>query len=283
MVKTRSSIMTETHSSEDLVELHAILAPITKNLQDTNKALENITSLFEKKFTAHKRQISNLQVRVQNLEEKMLYQEFVTQLHDRKLDDLEQNLRKVNIRLKNIPVTQEDSPQILLGIIKTEIVSLQIDIPEEEIDRCHRDGKPYYRNNERVQDVLVRFRTWRSRDIMYQNRKKFSFQIVPDLTKRRGALLKSLRDQCGNSVGDEPSDMSVHRIVDFVFCDKNCKVKFKSKDNKFFTISSQNEFFKLIQELDHNLMDSASFKDDENNRAKYGCFEEERTSEELFK
>ena len=282
MVITRSSSMHEPQSTlpEELNELQIMLLPISAKIQEINVALDGINKLFEKKFLVQKHQIANLQTRMSILEGKMAYQEFVTDLHDRKLDDLEQTSRKVNLKLKNIALARGDSPQHLMDIIKMEIQAHELDIPDEEIDRCHRDGKPYFRNNIRVQDVLVRFRTWRTRDIMYNNRKMFSFTVAPDLTKRRVKLLNYLKEQC-MGVENEPNVATAHRIVDFVYCDKNCKIKFKSKMDRFYTISSELEFLNLIQKLDHFLSDS-DFKTDEKNRDNYGRYEEEVSLNEIY-
>ena len=271
----------DANTNDDLNELNAILAPIKKNILDTNKMLEDITKLYEIFFLMQKREILNLQTRIRNLEEKMSYQEYVTDLHDRKLDDLEQVSRKVNLRLKGIIIARGDSPHKLMDLITTEIQTLELGIPDEELDRCHRVGKPYFRNRNRCQDVLVKFRTWRSRDIMYQNRKKFSFLVVADLTPRRENLLKFVKEQCITDDG-EPTVVAVNRVVDFAFCDKNCKIKFKSMSDRFYTVSSENEFLKLVNQLDQDLTVSDDFKSDERNRGNYNIFEEEVNACEIY-
>ena len=214
----------------------------------------------------------------------------MTDLHARKVDDQEQVSRKVNLRLKGIEVLHNDSPEILMGNIKSEIQKLGINIPDDELDRCHRDGKIYstrannnnnYRQK-RVQDVLVRFRTWRSRDIMFQRRKDFPFTVDPDLTRRRSNLLKFVRDEIKMITDEEPNSSAIGRVVDFAYADKNCKIKFKDKKNKFFTVSSEDEFLKLVGRLDSQLTLSDEIMDDENNRSKYGIFEEEETLGEIY-
>ena len=54
---------------------------------------------------------------------------------------------------------------------------------------------------------------------------------------------------------------AVSRVVDFVFCDRNCKIKFKTKGlkSKFFMISSEAEFLNLVCRLDHDISVSIVF------------------------
>lgn len=289
-----STEQTENNIEKDeMNELHKILNPLKININETNIALENIQNLYEQKFLRQQRQILNLQTRLQSVEERLLYQEHITDLHSRKIDDQEQVSRKVNLRLKGIELNRDDSPDLLMGKIKSEIHDLGIDIPDEELDRCHRDGKVYisrasfandYRQK-RVQDVLVRFRTWRSRDLMFQRRKEFSFIVDSDLTRRRFNLLKFIRDEIKSATDDvdaKPNLFAVGRVVDFAYADKNCKIKFKVKKGKFFTVSSEDEFLNLVNRLDLELTLSDNIKNDENNRSKYGLFEEEKTLGEIY-
>ena len=279
---------TKAVEKDHLAELNDILAPLKANIENTNEALGKIQKLFEKKFAQQQHEILNLQVRIQQLETKLSYQEHVTALHDRKLDDQEQVSRKVNLRLKGIEIIQGDSPIKLKDIIKTEIERLALGIPDEEIDRCHRVGKIYswggsshLPKNKRVQDVLVRFRSWNSRDIMYQRRKDFNFGVFADLTSSRSSLLRYIRELL-NVVEGEPTSLAVGRIVNYAFADKNCKIKFRSHAGSFYTVNSEQEFLNLVTRLDDALTLSDIFKADEGNRAKYDMFQEEETLNEIF-
>ena len=279
---------TKAVDKDHLAELNDILAPLKANIENTNEALGKIQKLFEKKFAQQQHEILNLQVRIQQLETKLSYQEHVTALHDRKLDDQEQVSRKVNLRLKGIEIIQGDSPIKLKDIIKTEIERLALGIPDEEIDRCHRVGKIYswggsshLPKNKRVQDVLVRFRSWNSRDIMYQRRKDFNFGVFADLTSSRSSLLRYIRELL-NVVEGEPTSLAVGRIVNYAFADKNCKIKFRSHAGSFYTVNSEQEFLNLVTRLDDALTLSDIFKADEGNRAKYDMSQEEKTLNEIF-
>ena len=73
-------------------------------------------------------------------------------------------------------------------------------------------------------------------------------------------------------------------MVDFVFCGRNCKIKFKTKSlkSKFYTVSSETEFLILVYRLDHRITTSTDFTTNENNRQNYGIFEEEANLNEIF-
>ena len=50
---------------------------------------------------------------------------------------------------------------------------LDVDIPDNVIDRAHRVGKPYInRKNETCHAMMVRFTTWRHRTKVYRARDK---------------------------------------------------------------------------------------------------------------
>ena len=135
---------------------------------------------------------------------------------------MEQISREVNLQLKGIEVSRNDSPALIMEKIKEELIVDNVDLPPE-IDRCHRVGSRYVQNGKTYQDVLVKFGFWRSRS-MFSSRRKFSFKVLADLTTRRMEVLKSVRSDVENlpHVGD---------VVDFIFSDINCILK---PSNRFY-------------------------------------------------
>ena len=106
--------------------------------------------------------------------------------------------------------------------------------------------------------------------------------MFADLTSRRPNILNFVKDQCKSIENGDPTDRAVNRVVDFVFADLNCKIKFKSRENKFYTINSEQEFLNLVYRLDEQLTVSDTFKADESNRINYHSFEEETSLNEIF-
>ena len=258
----------------EMTTLNDILAPLRGTVNQTNEALLKIEKLFENRFNRQQHEIDNLKREMRDLKENMVYHDHLIKLHGRKLDDQEQVSRKNNLRVKGIVVEVGDSPLKLKDYIVAEIAKLGNNIPVEDVDRVHRVGRPYTCNNKRVQDALIRFKSWHCRTLVYRARKELPFFLAADLTKRRAILLKSVNDEIveGGSGG----------VVAFVFADENCKIKFKTKENKFHTISSELEFWTLVYRLDAEKTVSKEFEADETNRDKYSCYDEEETLNEFF-
>ena len=128
------------------------------------------------------------------------------------------------------------------------------------------------------QDVLLKFSTWRARNTFYQHRKLFNFVVSPDLTSRRESVLSFAREEISGGKGDDMA--AVTKIVDYAFCDINCKLKFKSRLNKFDMFSSAGEFLKVVYRLNHEICSSDKFLEDENRRI--NIYEEESTKNDIF-
>ena len=60
-------------------------------------------------------------------------------------------------------------------------------------------------------------------------------------------------------------DESVGNIVSFAFADRNCKLKFKTVDNKFHGFSNKNEFMALVVKISEEQQMTDAFREDEEN------------------
>ena len=148
-------------------------------------------------------------------------------LLERRLDDSEQYTRRTSLRLNGIPYSGKETGEESLNKVKAEVAKLGITI----------DG-----NMVKERQMIVKFSTFRSRTLVYRNRKaatvtdtdnKVRFYI--DQTKRRFELRKMADDY----VRDKPN-------VDFVFVDINCNlcVRLKNGDYKFF--NSKEELTNIV-------------------------------------
>ena len=225
-------------------------------LRPIKESLDGIQKLYEAKFAKQSKSITLLETKVQALEEQMIFRDHMSNLQSRKIDDLEQNSRKVNLRIKGIEV-DNDSPKKIMDYIIQECNKNELPIDINHFDRCHRVGPVYYKSNKAQQDVLLKLGSWSTRHLLYQNRKKFKFLIFPDLTVKRKGILDFVKDEM------EHGDAAIKRVVDFVFCDLNCKLKFKSKSDKFFKFNSIIEFFNLVNRLDQDECLADEWKADE--------------------
>ena len=221
---------------------------LEERIEFISRSLKDIHDLLAKSIEDRNLEITKLQTRINVLECQVKLGQHFALLHERKMDDMEQLSRKVNLRLVGIEVCRNDSPFELMNKIKKDLEENEIELPSSEIDRCHRVGPRYIYNGKTYQDALIKFGFWRSRDTMYQNRKKNGFRVFADLTSRRAGIL----DQAKHDVINVPS---VSDVVDFVFADVNCKLKLKSKTNRFFGFNSYVEFLNLVERLKEDSLD----------------------------
>ena len=215
----------------ELGKLDELLKPVEENLHSLNSSLNEIRTYFEDKFRRQKHVIDNLLTRVKRVEERLNYSEHLSLLYERKLDDLEQVSRKVNLKIVGIAVGSHDSPDIIMKSITDECLVNNVGLQPNDFDRCHRVGPRYKKGDNKLhQDVILKMCSWRARDALYKNRKKFSFFIMADLTSRRKELLNYARSEVESSTGDVDTDDveetdAIGRTVDYVFRDEKTKVQ----------------------------------------------------------
>ena len=191
--------------------------------------------------------------------------------HERKIDDEEQYSRKINLLIKGIEVEIKETPATILKKIQVGISSANLVVPEYEFDRCHRIGKKYTKNGKTYQSVLLKLALWRTRNFLYQNRKLLPFKIYADLTRRRKSLLDFAKFKIENGQNLESGDHceAISRSLNFVFCDLNCRLKVKSKNNRFYSFKSEEEFYGIILKIDADLTFSKEMIEDEANNSTY--------------
>ena len=237
-------------------EIDQYLEPLLKNIEGMNLALNNLRDFFDEKLKNQQREILNLQTRLLNLEHRMIYNEHLSMLNNRKIDDSEQFSRKTNLRLRGIKVKSDDSPERIMKLIQEQVTALDLGIEASEYDRCHRIGGKNYKNGILYQDVLLKLCFWKTRNILYQNRKKLHFKVFADLTHSRSDLFEYAKNEINN-------DTVANRLVEFVFVDLNCKLKVFSKTKHFYAFNSEIEFRNIVSRLDREQTASVEFLDDE--------------------
>ena len=121
---------------------------------------------------------------------------------NKKIDNIEQRSRKVNLRIEGIEVTDGETNANLTDKITKALNTMGTKVSGEDIFRAHRSGRTITRDNKRVAQTIVSFRSWSARtrafDTRYagtwEERKKRPYFVRHDLTKRRQQLLKSAQD-----------------------------------------------------------------------------------------
>ena len=159
-------------------------------------------------------------------------------------------------------MTPNETPASLMTIIKNGCNKLDLGLQDGDFDRCHRNGASYSKNGSKHQIILLKLCSWRARDILYQNRKLFPFSVNHDLTKRRHGILKYVRETIENTE-------SVSNVIGYVFADKNCKLKCKDKNDKFYGFSTKEEFLTLVDKISSEQMGDAFIEDESKNELYY--------------
>ena len=228
-----------------------ILRPLRDGIQGINNILDTIEEKFEKKFKNQQTQIDNLLTRVRLLEKKAEFNHYLAKLNERKNDDNEQFSKKINLRIEGLPVEDNESPTTLMSKIQENISELELDIPQNHYDKCHRDGPRKFYGGKTHQSILLKMCYWKDRDAIYVNRKRLNFKVYPHLTARRSDILDFAVSHA------KSCDASFTRNIDFVFVDRNCKLKVRTKTGKFYGFNSKNEFLTLVSWIAKN----EAFKD----------------------
>ena len=178
---------------ESLDFSQAKIDELTKSNSDLHKKVKNL----EKKN-------SGLNEKVDTNKEEMStkLQEKITQIEslEKKLDDLEQYTRKVNLEIFDIPEVEGED---LEGTIIKLAESIDIDLYPEDIDIVHR----FKRGETQPKPIIVRFSNYHSKDEMYRNRRKLrranvqhlsgaeKIYINENLTAQRAGFFKKVRDK----------------------------------------------------------------------------------------
>ena len=179
MVNTRSSDGMEASIAFSKVE--ELIQPLQDTITKLEKLLDENKNEFTKQLEKHSSEIFNLQVRIQSLENQSIFTHHLIHLHQRKLDDQEQYSRKPNVIIEGIEVKSNETPNEIMEYIKERVNDLDVEIKDFDFDRCHRIGPKYVKENGRTyQRVILRMCSWRSRNIIYVNRKRLPFFVVAD-------------------------------------------------------------------------------------------------------
>ena len=233
------SIKIDLKTKATSVELNDLLTSLAEKDKRISSLESTVASLTEEN-TKRDERIANLESKFDRfsfLESRCAILENSSKLLERKADDLEQNTRKCNLRISGIDIEVGEYPNSLLQRIKTECRKLDLNLNDVEFDHCHRNGRVDKRGEKPKQVVLLKMRSWSSRNLIYQRRKDFPFKINHDLTTRRQNILSEAIDLIKSP---DHAD-----TFEYALADKNCKLKLKSVDGRFHHFSSISELMTL--------------------------------------
>ena len=120
-----------------------------------------------------------------------------------KIDDNEQYSRRLCLRVNDIPCKSRESNKDLEQILNKEFIKIGLNLQHDVIDRVHRTGKKVEIEDvgddgvvtgvSVLQQVIVHFRSWSHRTLIYNSSKKSKLKFKVDLTKQRNDLSKKAK------------------------------------------------------------------------------------------
>ena len=153
-----------------------------------------------------------------------------------KQDDLDQNMRRENLRITGLPEggEGEETEEVLINKMCTLAKEVEVEMPPECISSCYRIGKTG--SGGKARQSFVRFTTRRMRDKLYDARFKLKGKVQykgvflnEDLTPLRYALLMRAKNT--------PAVKGVTTRHGNVIC--------KMGDNDFVTLRSPDDLFDI--------------------------------------
>ena len=228
---------------------------VTRTQESINKLIAEALESRDEKISDLERQVAILSTSVSQKNEKLktlstnvewltsanLLSDHYRVLMLRKIDQNEQYSRKQNIIVDGMKISRMDSDDNIRNMILAEINRLNLDIQDFEVVRAHRTGRSFVdKQGKRHTPVIVRFLSWRSRDLVYQARKDSNLFFKADLTEDRNNLLEEVKDLI-----DEEGSVA-NELLEYAFADRNCNLKIKSKDQRYKSFNSMSEFQNLL-------------------------------------
>ena len=230
--------------TEDLVK--KLITEALESQDEKIKLLEDNVNLLNASVTAKEGKIRDLQKNVDWLSSAKLVSDSLHVLMLRKIDQNEQYSRKQNLIVDGMRITKYDSDDNIRNMLLDEIKRLNIDLQDFEVVRAHRTGRSYTdRGGKKHTPIIVRFSTWRARDLVWQMRKKSNFFYTADLTDDRAHILKVVQGKI-----NDPGSIA-NNLVNFVCADRNCNLTLASKDRRYKFFNSVEEFDRLLDFLDN--------------------------------
>ena len=211
-------------------------------IEQALKAKDDKIVELEAKVDAQQAKICDLEAKFRNLETKI---DNHTIHSEKQYDELEQYGRRTSLRIDGINIAAHETTDSLEQSVINKIRSdCSIDIQPHDINRLHRIGPKYTdrTSNQQGQQVIVKFRSFKVRQRVYQARPRRrpreqasrKIRIALDLTSRRYALLKKARAEL------EGRDS-------YVYADMNCRMMLnRGDDSRAIPFYSEAEFHDLI-------------------------------------
>ena len=139
--------------------------------------------------------------------------------------------------IDGVPSVDRETSSGVLEKVKEICAESNLEIPDSNLDRAHRIGKPYFDKIKKVKckSIIVRFNSFRHRTLLYGAKKDIKlnkeYKIRLDLTKRCYLMLSE-----ANKLASD------NQNANFCYAGVNCRLKICWNDN-------QENFFDTLEVL----------------------------------
>ena len=211
------------------------------------KKVADMECFYKKELANRDNTICKMQTRIGDLERRAGLTEIFLEKQRLDTDDNQQYSRKRSLRLYGMEKKKKkETADDVLNEVFNEMDRLDSPIDEIEVDRAHRSGKAYKDPQGKWQQpVLLRFVSWKSRNIMYRSRKSSRFYMKADLTKRKEEVFEYAREE----IGVEGSLAS--KLINYVYVDANCSLIAFTSSGRFLHFNTKEEFNESLLYLEN--------------------------------
>ena len=160
------------------------------------------------------------------------------------VDDLQQYVRRQNLRIFGVPVKKKETNTDIENMVKETITDHGIS--EYSLHRAHRIGKikklAIESETVEVQPIIARFTTFRDRTAQYRVRQttkeSSGYGISLDLSYDRLVLLKEAHEKVKNVDG-----------INFAYSDINCQLRVLTKNEKHLAFNTVDDLLAIIASM----------------------------------
>ena len=143
------------------------------------------------------------------------------------------------MKIDGVPSVDSETSSGVLEKVKEICAESHLEIPDSNLERAHRIGKPYFDKIKKVKckSIIIRFNTFRHRTLLYKAKK--------DIKQKKGYKIRldRKRHQRRYLMLSEANKLaSDNQNANFFYTDVNCRLKIRWNDN-------QEDFFDTLEDL----------------------------------
>ena len=227
-----------------------IISSLELKIQQQDEKIRSLEDKIATQSGSFELRLKEQNDKIRSLEGKIVTQGVVIDQLQIAADNNESYSRRSCLRINNIPCDNNEDDIVLNKKIENCYKEMNVVYDASQIDRVHRIGRKYRKNGVNYQQIIIKFKSWKARELFYRSRPRrnadgkkkpgaSTFSVNIDLTKRRYELFKhAINSIKGN------------KEINYVFADINCSLGMKMSNGSFKYFNTKSEFEHLNLLLD---------------------------------